>query len=340
MSYSILNSDGSTLTSLIDGSVDKSTTSLDLVGKNIANYGQYINSNFVRLLENFASDTNNSPRSPVIGQLWYDKTTGKLKVYSSNGFKSVGGAIVSSSQPNLLSSGDMWWDSKNNQLNIFNYQEAFLVGPILPKSVGAAGWTMPSGTIVDPDTSDSQQVILLENYGKPIGALSNSSFSLSQSDSNTYFDSDTTSTLVAGLTIFGDIKATGKMSNNYLSAHVDYAWLDTGSDDWRGSSTYNKQNFRISEMLTMMFPVVASTSTNEVGVPLGSEAKVLCYFANNRVYGPPYHVRRFKTVIKAPTGLSWQPYEIYSNTGTYVITGIALGAGKINIAPLVYSAFT
>ena len=112
MAYTILNSDGTTLLLLTDSTVDQSTTSLSLVGKNVANYGQYLNNNFVGLLQNFANTSNNPPRSPTTGQLWYDTTTGKLNVYDGN-FKSVSGAIVSSVQPNLLSSGDLWWDTAN-----------------------------------------------------------------------------------------------------------------------------------------------------------------------------------------------------------------------------------
>ena len=50
MAYSILNSNGTTLTILVDGTVDKSSTSLDLVGKNVAHYGQYLNNNLIKLL--------------------------------------------------------------------------------------------------------------------------------------------------------------------------------------------------------------------------------------------------------------------------------------------------
>jgi len=332
MAYSILNSDGTSLTILVDGTVDKSSTSLDLVSKNVANYGQYINNNFVKLLENFASDTNNSPRSPQIGQLWYDKTTTKLKIYTgSTGFKSVGGALVSSSQPPLLSSGDMWWDSKNNQLNIFNYEQVYLIGPMFPKSVGNAGWVMPSGTIVSNTSSDSQQVILLENYGQSVGALSNSSFNLTKSDSKTYFNSDTTSTLVQGLTVFGNIQATGQITNNYLTTTVDYQWLDTGGGfDWRQSATYALQNNKIAALLGKMFPVFASTSTNDTGVPFGSNARVLCYFSQPAL-NPQYHIRRFQVVNQPGVGISWQPYETYVNTGT---AWVGNGAAYVNISQL------
>ena len=334
MAYSILNSNGATLTILVDGNVDKSSTSLDLVGKNVANYGQYLNNNLIKLLENFANDTNNPPRSPLIGQLWYDTTTGKLQIYDNVGFKSVSGALVSSAQPNLLSSGDFWWDSSNNQLNVFNLEQAYLIGPAFPKSVGGAGWVMPSGTIISSTSSDSQDVILLENYGKPVGALSNSAFSLTAADSKIYFDSDSTSTLVAGLTIFGDIKTTGQLTSNYLSAFVDVTWLDVaGQTDVTSYTGYNAQNRKIADILSTMFPVSANTSTTEVGVPLGADAKVMCKFTDP-VMTPAYQFRRFKVVNRPGTGISWQPYEVYRNTGTMYVSSIT---GFVNVVPLVVS---
>ena len=45
-------------------------TSLDLIGKNVYNYGQPIAESFLHLMENFASDV--PPREPVEGQLWFD----------------------------------------------------------------------------------------------------------------------------------------------------------------------------------------------------------------------------------------------------------------------------
>lgn len=334
MAYSILNSNGTTLTILVDGTVDKSSTSLDLVGKNVANYGQYLNNNLIKLLENSANDTNNPPRSPVVGQLWYDTTTGKLQIYGNNGFKSVSGALVSSSQPNLLSSGDFWWDSSKNQLSVFNLEQAYLIGPAFPKSVGNAGWVMPSGTIVSSTSSDSQDVILLENYGKPVGALSNSAFSLTAADSKIYFDSDTTSTLVSGLTMFGDIKTTGQLTSNYLSAFVDVTWLDVaGETDVTSYTGYYRQNKKITDILSSMFPVAANTLTNEVGVPLGSNAKVMCKFTDP-TRTPPYQFRRFKVVNQSGVGISWQPYEVYSNAGVTAVSSIT---GYVNIVPLVVS---
>lgn len=81
MSYQILNADGTLLLTLSDDIVDQTTTSLALVGNDVAEYGPYIVQNFIQLLENFASA--NPPIAPQSGQLWYNKTSTVLSVYVS-----------------------------------------------------------------------------------------------------------------------------------------------------------------------------------------------------------------------------------------------------------------
>jgi hypothetical protein len=88
MPYSIKLSNGETLVDIPDGKVDFATTSLNLVGKNVAGYGFYQNTNFVQLLENFSN--NFAPDSPIKGQLWFDSNSNSLKVYNGTTFKVVG----------------------------------------------------------------------------------------------------------------------------------------------------------------------------------------------------------------------------------------------------------
>lgn len=76
MPYTINRTDGTTLVTLADGVVD-TTTDLQLVGRNVAGYGEIQNENFVRLLENFGSTT--APSKAQVGQLWFDKTVNSLR---------------------------------------------------------------------------------------------------------------------------------------------------------------------------------------------------------------------------------------------------------------------
>lgn len=83
MAYTIIRSDGSTLTTIQDGTINTSSTSLGLPGRSYAGYGQSINTNFVRLVENFSSGT--PPSNPLKGQLWFNTGTGTLNVCPADG---------------------------------------------------------------------------------------------------------------------------------------------------------------------------------------------------------------------------------------------------------------
>ncbi len=64
-------SNGNTLVSIPEGTVDLNTTSLALHGRGRANYGEQRDQNLVFMLENFANK--NPPDNPLFGQLWFQK---------------------------------------------------------------------------------------------------------------------------------------------------------------------------------------------------------------------------------------------------------------------------
>jgi hypothetical protein len=143
MSYTINLSNGTEIVAggLSDGSIDTSSTSLTLIGKNYAGYGEFLNENFVHLLENFAAST--GPGNPLKGQLWWDTTNNILKVYSGISWKISTGATSApfSSPPGDLSAlgGDLWFDSTNQQLKIYSGAAWVTVGPVATPSTGDTG---------------------------------------------------------------------------------------------------------------------------------------------------------------------------------------------------------
>ena len=80
--YTIIRSNGNTLTTIQDGTINSVSTSLSLPGRNYAGYGQAMNTNFVRITENFAADV--PPPNPIKGQLWYNTTLNTLNVCPSD----------------------------------------------------------------------------------------------------------------------------------------------------------------------------------------------------------------------------------------------------------------
>ena len=78
MAYTINKTDGTVLATITDGTIDTST-SLTLFGKSYSGFGEGLNEDLVKLLENSASTS--QPTAPMKGELWFDTNTNQLKVY-------------------------------------------------------------------------------------------------------------------------------------------------------------------------------------------------------------------------------------------------------------------
>ena len=83
MAYTIVKSNGVVLTTIADGTINTTSTSVGLPGRNYAGYGQTLDTNFVHVIENFADTT--PPSNPLAGQIWYDSSTATLKVCPTDG---------------------------------------------------------------------------------------------------------------------------------------------------------------------------------------------------------------------------------------------------------------
>jgi len=145
MAYRINKTDGNQLTDLPDGTLDTSSTSLTLIGRNVTSFGEALNENFIKLLENFASAS--APESALKGQLWYDATSGRLNVYDGADFRAAGGPIISSREPTNLVAGDLWMNSETNQLWFYDGTDLTLAGPIYNNIQGTTGFVVE--TVLD-----------------------------------------------------------------------------------------------------------------------------------------------------------------------------------------------
>lgn len=137
MAYQINKTDGTLLTEIIDSAIDQDATDLTLIGKNVSGYGEYINENFIKLLENFASET--QPSNPIKGQLWYDTTENRLKAYDGSTFRLGSGPLVAPEVNVNLVQGDLWIDSAENQLYFYDGVDLQLAGPLYKDSQGISG---------------------------------------------------------------------------------------------------------------------------------------------------------------------------------------------------------
>tara|TARA_E500000081_G_scaffold155162_1_gene194756 strand:- start:726 stop:2234 length:1509 start_codon:yes stop_codon:yes gene_type:complete len=153
-----------------DGVVN-AQTDLSFIGKGYAGYGESIAENFLHLLENFSNTS--QPTKPIEGQLWWDSTNGKLKVFNGTAFQTAGGsAPYQSSAPSGLSQGDMWIDSDTGQLYFYNGTASVLIGP--PGATGTSnGFTYD--TILD-STDTNQNITKWFNDGNLIAIISEDTF--------------------------------------------------------------------------------------------------------------------------------------------------------------------
>ena len=136
MAYTINLTDGNVFATIADGTVNTSS-SMILVGKNYAGYGEFLDENFIHLLENGANTT--APPSPLTGQLWWDKTNNLLKVYNGTIFKTISAATSSATAPTSNVQGDLWYDTVNQQLKVWTGAAFIVVGPAFSSSQGTTG---------------------------------------------------------------------------------------------------------------------------------------------------------------------------------------------------------
>ena len=171
MAYQVNKTDGTVVATVADGQIDQLSTDLTLIGKNYSGFGESLNENFIKLLENFANTT--VPEHPIKGQLWYDSSEQKLKIYNGTSFVPVSSATISTTQPTTLGIGDLWYNDVDEQLYFFDGTDAVLLGPSYSASQGKSGLEVQS--ILDT-LNQTRVITLLYNNGTLLGIFSKDSF--------------------------------------------------------------------------------------------------------------------------------------------------------------------
>lgn len=171
MAYQINKTDGTIVATVADGQIDQLSTDITLIGKNYSGFGESLNENLVKILENFAGTSR--PTKPIRGQLWYDVNELKLKIYSGSEFLPVSSATISTTQPSTLGVGDLWFNSVDKQLYFYDGTTPILLGPSYSATQGLSGLKVASIL----DTLNQTRVITsLYNNGILLGIFAKDSF--------------------------------------------------------------------------------------------------------------------------------------------------------------------
>ena len=190
MAYTINLTDGTVFATVNDGTVN-TASSMTLVGKNYAGYGEFLDENFIHLLENGSNTT--APAAPLTGQLWWDKTNTLLKVYNGTTFKTISAATSSATQPTSNVQGDLWYDTVNQQVKVYTGSSFIVVGPAFTSTEGTAG-AIPE--TVNDNTATPHYVTGLYVAGTRVAIVSKDSNFTAAAPTSTLFP-----TIYKGITI-------------------------------------------------------------------------------------------------------------------------------------------
>lgn len=203
MAYTINKYNGSELITLLDGTLDRST-SLGLVGRNYAGYGEIQNENFVYLLENFANTS--QPENPVKGQTWYNSDDKQILFNNGTRFKPLGTIDVSDTKPGDLQAGEFWWDTTLSQLHAFNGSEIELIGP----QKAGNGPTRNTSTEVEDSTANTYGIIKTQAENTLVAVTAGEDFSLASGEITGF------SELKKGINLASDAVVNGTATNAEL----------------------------------------------------------------------------------------------------------------------------
>lgn len=179
MAYKINNTFGTLLVTLPDGTIDTASTDLALFGKGYAGFGEKLNENFVKVLENFNNTT--APVNKLQGQLWFDQTNKQINVYTGAKWKPVGSTTNSTTSPTNAVQGDLWFDTSNNQLYVYTGSVWTLIGPT---SIAGSGVTQVVTETVQDNTGVNRSILKLVTQDTVVGIISNLAFTPSTTEAN------------------------------------------------------------------------------------------------------------------------------------------------------------
>ena len=310
MAYTINKTDGTVVATITDGTIDNST-SLTLFGKSFSGFGELLNENLVKLLEN--SSSTSAPTAPLKGELWFDASTNQVKVYDGTSFKPTGGAKAQSSEPSSASAGDLWTDTDDDQLYVYTGSAWQLVGPVYTSGQTLSGWKIETLA-----SSGGDKVVSSMYVGNTrVAILSKETFTPSASQSG-----------------FAEIKA-GFTLNSTLSAVFEGSSTQASSIDVSGTTNTSATLIAGGNFLRAD---AADTTTGAItvdtdsGVIIGdSQELTITVSSNNVTVAQTSQDKDLKFTVN-DGGVTKTPLQLTGADGGIDITGDVTITGNLNVS--------
>ena len=318
MAYTINKTDGTVVTTITDGTVDNTTT-LQLFGKSYSGFGEGLNENLVKLLENAASTS--APTAPLKGELWFDTSTNQVKVYDGTSFKPTGGAKSSTSVPTGPSVGDLWLDSTNDQVFVYTgdsrshqvNDEWELVGPAFTAGQTESGWKIETLASSGGDKTVSSMYA----GATRVAILSKETFT--PSASQTGF-----ATINAGITLNSTLGAVFSGSSSQASS------IDVSSTSNTSASVIAGGNFLRADAADTT--TGALTIDTDSGLIIGDSQELTVTVASNNVTVAQTSQDKDLSFTINDGGVTKTPLAFTGATGAIALTGDVTITGNLNIS--------
>ncbi len=249
MAYKINNTFGTLLVTLADGTIDTATTDLTLIGKGYAGFGEKLNENLVKLLENF--NNTSAPSNKITGQLWYDQTNKQINIYTGAKWKPVGSTTNSATSPTNAVQGDMWFDTSNTQLYVYTGTAWTLIGPT---TVAGSGVTAMITEVLQDNAGVNKSILKGVQEDTVVFVISGEAFTPSSTETNA------AALISAG---FASISQGIQLSST-VSA-VKFRGTATDSDSLGGIAAANYLRSNANDTTTGTLGVLADGTTLTLG---------------------------------------------------------------------------
>ena len=285
MSYTILNSRGTQLTVVADGTIDN-TLPIKLIGKNYAGYGEIQNENLVYLLENFANQ--NGPNNPLTGQIWFDTAYGKLRFWDGSRYRVASGCEITQSnlQPNGAKQGEFWYDTVNQQVYVNTGSTYVLVGP---QGVAGVGTTQMQSASVTDTIGRQHSVILAYVTGQIMYIISSDTFTLNpaiaSNPNNGFSNINKGINLINTATNVNNQITTSEPTDRFwgtasdsdsLGGYPASAYLRSGNAGFSNTVQFSNNGYWLGDNKDILFNISAGVPTlaNQQGNTLVFQVKV------------------------------------------------------------------